>query len=298
MPRARRSKVVSLTKTDKKTKDNKANLMDRVRDAAQQYPYVWLLAVGNMRNTYLKQVRDLWKGSKIFFGKHNVIAKALGVTEEHEIRTGISGIASRLTGNVGLLFTESPPAEVVDWFKDHSRIDFARAGFKATETVILPQGPVMARTTPPETLPHPIEPQLRKLGMPTELKRGVPTLLQEYRVCKKGDTLTADQAQILKHLLIQMAHFKLVPLAYWSEADAESGKDNRGVTTLEVSEEDRELIGTQAGEVRSKKEGINGIKKGGASDDDMAEDDDDDEDNEGTNDEDKVTDGMMMPAGL
>ncbi|EPQ28863.1 uncharacterized protein PFL1_03666 [Pseudozyma flocculosa PF-1] len=299
MPRARRSKVVSLTKTDKKTKDDKANLMEKVRDAAQQYPYVWLLAVGNMRNAYLKQVRDLWKGSKIFFGKHNVIAKALGTTEEEEIRTGISGIASRLTGNVGLLFTESPPAEVVDWFKEYSRIDFARGGFKATETVVLPEGPVMARTTPPETLPHPIEPQLRKLGMPTELKRGVPTLLQEYRVCKKGDALTADQAQILKHLLIQMANFKLVPLAYWSEADAESGKANRGVTNLDVSAEDRELIGTQAGEVRSKKEGTQGTKKGEAAAGSDAEmDDEDDDDDEEIEDEDKVTDSMMMPAGL
>jgi mRNA turnover protein 4 len=50
----------------------------------------------------------------------------------------------------------------------------------------------MMRTDPPETLPHPLEPQLRKLGLPTQLKRGVPTLLREHVVCKKGQVLTAD----------------------------------------------------------------------------------------------------------
>ena len=321
MPRAKRAKVISLTKTEKKTKEDKSNLMDRVRDAAQEFPYAWLIAVGNMRNNYLKEVRDKWKGSKIFFGKLKVIAKALGTTEEEEIRTGISGISTRLTGNVGILFTDSPPAEVIDWFQDYTRVDFARAGFKATETVELPEGklpfpfpfymrltcllsvlgPVMARTTPPEALPHPIEPQLRKLGMPTELKRGVPTLLRDYTVCKKGETLSADQAQILKHLLIQMSHFKLVPLAYWSEADQESGKGVRGVTSLEVSPEDQKLIGSEAGQENNKKDGTARSARTKTSDEDdeeMDDEDDDEDDDEEFEDGDKVDASMMLPAGM
>lgn len=50
-----------------------------------------------------------------------------------------------------------------------------------------------ANTTPPEPLAHSLEPQLRALGMPTELRRGVPTLLREFRVCKKGEQLSAQQ---------------------------------------------------------------------------------------------------------
>ena len=42
-----------------------------------------------------------------------------------------------------------------------------------------------------------MEPQLRKLGLPTTLNRGVITLSQEYTVCTKGSYLTPEQAQIL-----------------------------------------------------------------------------------------------------
>lgn len=312
MPRAKRSKVISLTRTDKKTKENKANLIDKVRDAAQEYPYVWILGHHSMRNNYLKEVRDLWKGSKIFFGKLKVLALALGMTEEEEVRTGISGISQRLSGDVGLLFTESPPAEVIDWFKDYQRVDFARGGSKATETIELPEGPVMARSNPPDTLPHPVEPQLRQLGMPTELRRGIPTLLQNYTVCKAGQTLTSNQAQILKHILVHMAAFRLIPLAYWSAADAEENKGERGLHLMDLSEHDQELVGNQAGKLRAPSDNgwsrdrkangsavkstkaANGEEEEDEDDEDM-EDDDEDEDQDA---EDAVTKDMMMPEGL
>lgn len=310
MPRAKRSKVISLTRTDKKTKEDKANLIDKVRDAAQEYPYVWILGHHSMRNNYLKEVRDLWKGSKIFFGKLKVLALALGMTEEEEVRTGISGISQRLSGDVGLLFTESSPAEVIDWFKDYQRVDFARGGSKATETIELPEGPVMARSNPPDTLPHPVEPQLRQLGMPTELRRGIPTLLQSYTVCKEGQTLTSNQAQILKHILVHMAQFRLIPLAYWSAADAEQDKADRGIHLIELSEKDQELVGNQAGKLRApsdngwsrdRKAATNGGAKAKKAEDDDEEDDEEMEDDDEEDDqdaEDAVTKDMMMPEGL
>ncbi|SNX81631.1 related to MRT4 - mRNA turnover 4 [Melanopsichium pennsylvanicum] len=311
MPRAKRSKVISLTRTDKKTKEDKANLIDKVRQAAQEFPYVWILGHHSMRNNYLKEVRDLWKGSKIFFGKLKVLALALGMTEEEEVRIGISGISQRLSGDVGLLFTESPPAEVIDWFQDYQRVDFARGGSKATQTIELPQGPVMARSNPPDTLPHPVEPQLRQLGMPTELCRGIPTLLQTYTVCKQGQTLTSNQAQILKHILVHMAQFRLIPLAYWSAADAEEDKGERGVHLIDLSEQDQELVGNQAGKLRAPSD--NGwsrdrkLSNGGDAnkvDGDHDEDEDDEEmededvQDDGQDAEDAVTKDMMMPEGL
>lgn len=50
-----------------------------------------------------------------------------------------------------------------------------------------------------DVAPHSMEPQFRKLGMPTSLVKGVPTLKNgEYVVCKKGDKLKVDQAHLLK----------------------------------------------------------------------------------------------------
>ncbi|KAE8210376.1 hypothetical protein CF327_g5750 [Tilletia walkeri] len=295
MPKTRRNKVVSLTKTVRKTREHKTSLIDRVRESAEKYPYIWIIRVHNSRATFMHEVRDLWKGSKIFYGKLKVLALALGDKEESELRTGLSGIAKRLHGSVGILMTESSPAEVLEWFKTHSRQDYARGGTKASETVTLAEGPVMIRTDPPETLPHNMEPQLRALGMPTELRRGVPTLLREFTVCKKGSLLTAESAQILKHLIIQMSDFHLTPVAYWSAATSAVTEVNGGIPPREKSK----------GSARSTKDATMAAdddEEDGDEDEDVeiddAEDDDEDEEEVATKGGDKVAASMMLPAGL
>ena len=298
MARTKRAKVVSLTQTKAKTREHKENIIENVRDAANQYSYIWVFAVSNMRNAYLSEVRSLWNGSKIFFGKLRVIAKALGETPEEEIRPGIGKIAQRLRGNVGLLMTDSPPAEVLDWCSDDRRLDYARMGNRATETIKLSAGPVHCRTDPPETLPHSIEPQLRALGMPTQLKMGVPTLLEEFTVCKKGEKLTAEKAQILKHLVIQMAHFRLIPLVYWSAVGA-PGEDSEGaVVDLPLSEEDRELVETSNAILEPKASRAADERKH------MDEDGDEDEDDDGMDEPNEFDaieardKAMMLPEGM
>jgi hypothetical protein len=46
-------------------------------------------------------------------------------------------------------------------------------------------------------VPFSLEPQLRKLGLPTQLKNGVVELLQDTIICKKGDTLSPEQCKLL-----------------------------------------------------------------------------------------------------
>ena len=74
--------------------------------------------------------------------------------------------------------------------EDYGEEEYARSGFVTSETVELPEGPL------PE-FSHSIEPHLRQLGMPTSLQKGVVTLLKDYTVCEKGQTLTPEQARIL-----------------------------------------------------------------------------------------------------
>jgi mRNA turnover protein 4 len=93
MPASRRDKVISLTAVQKKGRPAKSNLMDAVRAAAQTHAYIWVLSVAGMRTKYLSEVRDLWKGSKICFGRVRVMARALGETEEEECREGVRGIS-------------------------------------------------------------------------------------------------------------------------------------------------------------------------------------------------------------
>ena len=83
----------------------------------------------------------------------------------------------------------SPPA-LCRWFETYKEADFARAGDKATETIELAAGPL-------PQFAHSIEPHLRKLGLPSSLDKGVVTLLKDHTVCKAGEVLNADKANVL-----------------------------------------------------------------------------------------------------
>ncbi|EKM51755.1 uncharacterized protein PHACADRAFT_262079 [Phanerochaete carnosa HHB-10118-sp] len=244
MPKSKRAKLVSLTKVAKKTREQKGALITEVQENADKWQYCWLFEVGNMRNTHLKIVRKLWKDSaRIFFGRGAVMAKALGTTPEEEYKLGLQKIAQQIKGQVGLMFTDSPPEEVIAWFDDFHPPDFARSGNRATQMFVLPAGPVMQQhSDPPEPFPHNEEPQLRKLGLHTKMVRGVPTLDTPHTICEKGKVLTPEQAQLLKLIGIKMVEFRVALRARWSAANGE-------VVQIEGQQLSEDASGEDEGEI-------------------------------------------------
>ena len=123
------------------------------------------------------------------------MAKAFGTMPEEDHRPGLASLArcvitllsitksklifsvvQQIKGQVGLLFVDTEPQEFTEWSKDFHQLDFARFGNRASRTVILPTGPVLHHhSDPPEPFPHNEEPQLRKLGLTTVKRMGVPT---------------------------------------------------------------------------------------------------------------------------
>jgi len=215
MPKSKRDKKISLTRVDKKPGlETKAALVDKVRGAVDDYARLFVFQVENMRNNKLKTVRESWSHSKFFIGKNRVLSKALGGTEAEEYAAGLAMLAKCLRNECGLLATNQARAEVEEYFGGLQEADFARTGGIATETVVLDKGPL------PE-FSHSMEPQLRQLGLPVSLVRGVPTLLSDHTVCTAGTTLTSEQARMLKLLGHQQAAFRLRLVAAW---DKEGGR--------------------------------------------------------------------------
>jgi len=104
-------------------------------------------------------------------GSNRVMAVALGQTEEAAYRDNLQQVAARLTGNVGLFMTNRKPEEVANYFETYTPTDYARTGNVASQTITLNEGPVKFAESD-ENVAHSLEPLLRKLGMPTNLKNG------------------------------------------------------------------------------------------------------------------------------
>jgi len=191
------------------------------------------------------------------------MAKALGLTPEEEHKIGLHKLSKvrsirlhlcsqaewknssqQVKGQVGLLFTDSEPQEVTEWFDDFKQPDFARAGNVASRTIILPEGPVMRHhSDPPEPFPHNEEPQLRKLGLSTSMTRGVPTLSSPHQLCEKGKTLTAEQAQLLKLIGERMVVFRVGLIARWEAASGEvTQQEGGGIPAEEKAEGEDETM--------------------------------------------------------
>ncbi|XP_050096472.1 mRNA turnover protein 4 homolog [Anopheles aquasalis] len=207
MPKSRRDKKVSLTKTDRKGLSEKQQIIEEIQTCRQKYENVFLFTVQNMRNSKLKEIRTKWKNSRFFFGKNRVMQLGLKLISDEDkpgkLEAGMELLREQMVGQCGLLFTSETKETVLDWFDSYVVDEYARSGFRATQTIKLEAGPL-------EEFSHAMEPHLRSLGMPTKLDRGVVTLYKEYTVCEKNKVLTPEQARILKLLGKPMAKLKII----------------------------------------------------------------------------------------
>jgi len=218
--------VVHLTKVDKKGKELTLRLFANVRECLDRYEYCWVFSVSNLRNVYLKDVRSELSDSRLFFGKTKVMAKALGSTPEDEYQPSTHLLSKYLVGNVGLLFTNREPSAITEYFSDFSRTDFARAGTPASRTFTVPAGMVYSmggEIAAEDDVPmaHSLEPELRKLNMPTSLTKGKIMLDNEYTVCEEGAILDSRQTRLLKLFGVATAEFTVQLVASWSAATNE-----------------------------------------------------------------------------
>lgn len=210
MPKSKRVRTKALTKTDSKGAKLKMELVEKIRDAVDNYKSVYVFSYENMRTNLFKQVRVTLKDSRMFMGKNKVMQIAMGRGEEDEYADNLYKISEDMVGARGLLFSNKSLTEVKKIFKQNVGQDYARAGNVATEDVVFAAGPL-------PSMPHNMDEPLRKLGMPVMLKMGVVTLDREFTVCSKGDVLSPDQARILKHFEYKLAEFSLNLISRWSK---------------------------------------------------------------------------------
>ncbi|KAL0335188.1 UNVERIFIED_CONTAM: turnover protein 4 [Sesamum radiatum] len=229
MPKSKRNRPVTLSKTKKKGREHKENVVNSIRDAVEKYDSVYVFSFENMRNLKFKEFRERLKSSSRFFlGSNKVMQVALGRSVADEIRSGLHKISKLLRGDSGLCFTSLPKEEIQRLFNEYEDYDFARTGSTATDTVELKEGPL-------DQFTHEMEPFLRKQGMPVRLNKGVVELVSDFVVCEEGKPLSPESARILRLLGIKMATFKLHLICRWSPEDFEVYREGLEDSDVESS---------------------------------------------------------------
>ena len=85
-----------------------------------------------------------------------------------------------------------------------------------------------------------VEPNLRKLGVPTRLVKGRVVLDTEegWTVCRKGEVLGSGQSSLLKMFGVQMAEFRVRVVAWYEretgEVRAVEGEGEKGGEGMDV----------------------------------------------------------------
>ncbi|KDO41508.1 hypothetical protein CISIN_1g035720mg [Citrus sinensis] len=203
MPKSKRDRPVTLSKTKKKGKEHKEVIVNSIRNAVENYKSIYVFSFENMRNLKFKEFREQIKPSRLLWvGRY-----PMRYSQAYKV-------SKFLCGNTGLFLTNMPKEEVESLFNKYEDYDFARTGSTATEKVELPEGPL-------EQFTHEMEPFLRKQGMPVRLNKGVVELVSDFVVCEEGKPLSPESARILRLLGIKMATFKLHLICRWSAEDFE-----------------------------------------------------------------------------
>lgn len=212
--------IVALTQTEKRgTREHKSEYIQKVRDAVDAHKGLYLFHFENMRSSKFKNVRLYFRedNSRIFLGKNKLLQIALGRTEEEEYQENLHHVGKRIKGgSVGLLLTSLPRQQVESYFEQWEEPDFARAGSEASEQVVVTNEML-------STFPVSMVEQLRKLGMPVEIKNGKVVLIDrdEWRLCKAGEVLSAEKCKLLVHFDKKLATFKVQLVAFWSDGEFE-----------------------------------------------------------------------------
>jgi len=213
MPKSKRNKQVSLTKTKKQGRAGKEALVQTIHDTLEKYDHVYVFSFDNMRTAALKDLRSTLKEDRLIIGKQTVMQIAVGRSPEEEPQENLHKVSQHLSGSSGLLFSSKPKQDIIDFFASYQESDFVTSGETAEEDVVIPAGPIPFQ--------HTMVNQLRKLGMPVMLKNAVVVCEQSHTVCTKGAVISPEQAKILKLFGKRLGEFKPSLKCVWHDGSYE-----------------------------------------------------------------------------
>eukprot|EP01001_Neometanema_parovale_P009099 NODE_5345_length_954_cov_110.665463_g5130_i0.p1 GENE.NODE_5345_length_954_cov_110.665463_g5130_i0~~NODE_5345_length_954_cov_110.665463_g5130_i0.p1 ORF type:complete len:256 (-),score=58.61 NODE_5345_length_954_cov_110.665463_g5130_i0:186-884(-) len=214
MPKSKKEKKYSFTKVRSNLFERNENTIQEVQKAVDEYEHMFVFDYSQMRSTLpMKQVRAQFRDSRFIMANNKVQGVALGRLEEDSFRQNTYKMSAFLKGFRGLFFTNRDKKEVKNFFKTYVEPDYAKMGETAAVTFIIPKGQLDYNKYPVT-----MEPYLRKLGLSTKVDKGFIEVVQDHVVCRIGDTISADNARLLKLWDQKVSEFRLTLIAHWQKS--------------------------------------------------------------------------------
>ncbi|KAF0420408.1 ribosomal protein L10-domain-containing protein [Gigaspora margarita] len=200
------------------------NEMTKIKDSVKQFDYIFLVKVQDMRNSFLQRVRADWKSKgRIFFHKNTILTMALGSDRSDEIEENLCEFSKEIYGECGILITNEPAETVREYVEKTTCKDYARMKSIVTETITIPAGIVsFGSERDCQPVPRTMEIFFKKLEVPVVVENNVLCLLEDYTICKIGDSLSENQANVLKLLGYKLATSKLLITHYYDKTKKET----------------------------------------------------------------------------
>ncbi len=228
--------VVEVSSYSAKVSPRNKVFADKIRAYAKQYNIVGVVDVTGLPAPQFQRIRaSLKKTAEVLIVKKNLIELVLGELEE--THKGISELASKCSGVVGLVFTNDNPFSLYKFIKKNKSSAPAKSGQVAPNDIVVPAGPT-------SFAPGPIIGELGALKIKAGINAGKVEIKEDSLVAKEGDEISADLAGVLTRLGIEPMEVGLNLKAIFEEGTI-YGKD-----VLDV-DEDAMLADLKAEALRS-----------------------------------------------
>lgn len=202
-------------------KQDKPKFVSELTEKINDYSVIGVLNMHKMPARSLQSIRESIRSSTVIkMGKKKLISKALNGSKKN-----VKNLEDKLAGEPALLLTNENPFRVFRMLKENRTPAAAKAGDIAGKDITIPKG----STNLP---PGPSISTLQKIGLKTSVQAGKIAVMADKVVCKTGEKITQDLADVLSLLKIEPMEVGL-ELAYVWEDGTIYGRD-----VLDVSVED------------------------------------------------------------
>jgi large subunit ribosomal protein L10 len=173
-------------------KNEKPKIVKELTHLIDTHEVIGVINMRKLPTRALQNMRESMRGTAIIkMSRKSLIKKAL-----HESKKEVKNLEEKLTGVPALLLTNENPFRIFKTLKENKTPASAKPGDIPAKDITIPKGP-----TP--LPPGPSISTLQKAGLKTSVQGGKIAVMADKIVCKAGEKITQEVADVLSLLKIE-----------------------------------------------------------------------------------------------